>query len=135
MATGKASASVLHLGINDAQDPIAIRHSIANMNRIVAGMFCMTRSAAASSYFLIDVEKMQIEISIAEIRESGCFGFENQILFVTMETKFIALHFKRYVEIFWEIQRQEAKRVRTMDFMARQTIFLTQRAMEITVRS
>ncbi len=69
--------------------PSAVWHALADMLELVAGMGLMARPTGSPAPFLVDVQKMQILVAIAEIRQPVGGGRLNQCPFMTAKTQLI----------------------------------------------
>ena len=69
MASGIAKSTCIRLAEIDRQVlPTTEWHALADMLELVAGMGLMARPAGSTVVFLIDVQEMQVLVSIAEVR-------------------------------------------------------------------
>ena len=90
MTSGIAGSPCVGLAEIDRQIlPSTVRHALADMLELVAGMGLMARPTGSTAPFLVDVKEMQILIAIAEICQAVSGGRLNQCPFMTAKTQLI----------------------------------------------
>jgi len=86
MATGRAFAAISVFHIISRKVPCPERHGITDMLGIVTRVNLVTGTAGSSFHGLIDMPKVQVLVSVAEVRERRRKTVEHQCSLVTAET-------------------------------------------------
>ena len=80
------------------QVPRPVRHALANVFGLVAGMRGVTGTTGSASLFLVHVDVMEIAVAVAEVGQLARPLGQREILRVTGEAQGIVVHAERRIE-------------------------------------
>ena len=104
MAPYDACATILNYCEVDGITPhFSVRNFCSDMLGLVRAVNFMTGLATPSSLFFIDMQMMEILVTISKVCQSCGNFIESNILIVTLKTYCIVLCFIRIVELWWEV--------------------------------
>lgn len=104
------------------------------MSWIIGGVGVMTGPAGAPLYRLIDMDEVQVLISVSEPCQSLCFGIQDHCFFVAVEAEIKILRLEGSVKHGIEILPEYPEVVRPMGVVAARTISLPYGAVVVLIR-
>jgi len=132
VATGRASPAML--GLHEIQGvlPLSERHEILDAFGFRAGMNFMA-SPACTPLLLIDVDVVQVLVTVSEPGQRGCALIQHNGFFMAFEAERVGLDRKRAVELLRIGMLQNSEVFRSMRLVTTATIAVSNWAMTFRV--
>lgn len=124
MTARQALAAGLSLGETYRQLPLAKRNRIPDMPLVISGMGIVTGTTSPPVARLVDMNVMQVLVSVAETGKGRGKLFTHQGLLMTHKAECIVVRIIACIEERWEIFPQNPEIIGTMGIVTTGTIFL-----------
>lgn len=96
----------------------------------VTGVCRVTRTARSTPPLLIDMQIVQIQVSVSEIGQVGCLFCQDQILGVAAETELVILLAEGRIKLGWILLCQKAEVLAAVRGMAAAAVVFSNRAVQ-----
>jgi hypothetical protein len=126
VAAGRTAPAVGELFELDGQHPAARPegHRLANVVLPVAGMRLVACAAGSAFLVLVHVQEVQVDVSIAEVRQGRRPGIAHDVAIVAVEAEGVAFLLERRVELGRVFLDEQPKELAAVDLVARSAVAL-----------
>lgn len=124
MASRQTGTAVLRLLETDWQTPRSEGYDITDMLRIICRMGIMACTAGAAFYFLIDMDIMEVLVTVSERGECRCLSVLHNCLFMAIKAKLIIFRIKGRIKKRREVFSQDPEIIGAVGIMASRAVLL-----------